>query len=310
MLKTLVKLGGINLYASTGLLHNLSMRSVYKDLLCTILCMNELLAERSAASDAPSSGEFGLIANAAFDTDDYTRQVEDLFITYASGRLGLRSGELLHFLNGVEDDWLDQDRKIIYIPKVSNCKCRYCRGRAEEVAARQDDMTMEDVLELYWQPKYKASIRAIPYGWDANIIDAVERFTNDVGGFSCSQSTINRRVNTLQDRAEIKGNLYPHALRAAAAFFWAERGLEAVYLQALMGWRDMRVANRYIRATGQQLKNRVADLMDVNNDENEIIEEYYKEDLPDPTEHVYDRTGRAQTQAKGSATQISQWVES
>jgi len=47
-----------------------------------------------------------------------------------------------------------------------------------------------------------------------------------------------------------KEKLYPHALRATAGFFWARQGLEAVYLQALMGWQDMRIANRYIRATG------------------------------------------------------------
>jgi hypothetical protein len=272
--------------------------------------MRELLVERNAARDAPSSGEFELIANAAFETDSYTRQVEDRFIVYGSGRLGLRSGALLHFLHGTEEKWLDRDRKVIYVPALSSCTCRYCHERAEEVAARREDKTKEDILELYWQPKYQASIRAIPYGWDADVIDAVERFADDVGGFSCSQSTINRRVNTLRDRAGIRGDLYPHALRAAAAFFWARQGLESVYLQALMGWKDMRVANRYIRATGQQLNDRVADLMGVEDREDEPIEQYQREDLPDPTERVYDRTGRAQAQSKGSATQLSQWAES
>jgi len=51
---------------------------------------------------------------------------------------------------------------------------------------------------------------------------------------------------------------------ATAGFFWARQGLEAVYLQALMGWQDMRIANRYIRATGQQLNDRVNDLMNVD----------------------------------------------
>lgn len=272
--------------------------------------MQELLVERNAARDAPSSSEFELICNATFDSDDYVRQVEDRFIAYGSGRLTLRSGELLHFLHGDESKWLDRERKVIHVPPLAHCTCRYCKKRAKKVAARREDMTQEEVLKRYWQPKYQASVRAIPYGWSAEVIDVVERFADVVGGFACAQSTLNRRVNTLRDRAGLEGELYPHALRAASAFFWAEKGLETVYLQAMLGWQDMRVANRYIRATGQQLNERVADLMGVDNCSNASIDEFKRDNLPDPTEQVYDRTGRAESQAKGSATQLSRWSES
>jgi len=149
----------------------------------------------------------------------------------------------------------------------------------------------------------------IPYGWSAESIDVVERFADDVGGFSFSQSTINRRISELQERAGLEGKLYPHALRATAGFFWARQGLEAVYLQALMGWQDMRIANRYIRATGQQLNDRVNDLMNVDSSIGKEQPQVEQQDLPDPTEEVYNRTGRAD-KASDQNTTLSHWLES
>jgi Phage integrase family. len=270
--------------------------------------MQELLQERNAARDAPTEREFQLLYNAAFGSDSYIRQTEDRFLVYGTGRYGLRSGEELHFLHGFEEEWLDRDRKVIKVPAHVDCDCRYCHERAEDIASRREE-TPEEIRELYWQPKYEASVRVIPYGWSAESIDVVERFADDVGGFSFSQSTLNRRLSELQERAGLEGKLYPHALRAAAGFFWARQGLEAVYLQALMGWQDMRIANRYIRATGQQLNDRVNDLMNVDSSIDKEQPQVEQQDLPDPTEEVYNRTGRAD-KASDQNTTLSHWLES
>jgi len=51
-----------------------------------------------------------------------------------------------------------------------------------------------------------------------------------------------------------------------------------------MGWQDMRIANRYIRATGQQLNDRVNDLMNVDSSIGKEQPQVEQQDLPDPTE--------------------------
>ncbi|WP_136690084.1 hypothetical protein [Halorhabdus amylolytica] len=52
-------------------------------------------------------------------------------------------------------------------------------------------------------------------------------------------------------------NIYPNALRAAAGLFWADLGLEAHYLQAIMGWNCIDVTVAYLRVSGRQLAQRI-----------------------------------------------------
>ena len=240
--------------------------------------------ERHAAQDAPTKAEFKGLLAAASRSDDCQRRIEDQFIVFGAGRLGFRSGELLHF----HSSWVDRQEKIIRIPNHDSCSCRYCRERAEALADDHDDVEFEEALKFYWKPKYPASVRAIPYGFSDQAIEVVETFLDEVGNLDVAQSTINRRVTALQERAGVGGRLYPHALRAAAAFHWAQKGLEALYLQALMGWEDMRIANRYIRATGRQLDNRLNQLASTGSDSScEDSVEIAPENLPDPTDAVY-----------------------
>ncbi|MDL0135147.1 tyrosine-type recombinase/integrase [Halobacterium salinarum] len=246
--------------------------------------------ERNAAQDAPSDSEFNRLFAVTGESDSRERRLEDQFITVGSGRLTMRSGELLHF----NPEWVDTTNQIIRIPNHDGCSCRYCRERAAERADEHEDVEFEEALKFYWKPKYDASVRAIPYGYSERVVDVVETFADEVGYLDIVQSTVNRRVNTLQERAGIGGRLYPHSLRAAAGFYWARKGLEAVYLQALMGWKDMRVANRYIRATGRQLDNRIQQLASTTQQEEEDDDEAYlvtdADELPDPTDAVHAAT--------------------
>lgn len=239
--------------------------------------------ERHAADHAPSDNEFNRLLEVAGAVNEANRRIEDQFIVYAAGRLGLRSGELLH----LNREWVDTDAKIIHIPAYDPCSCRYCQERVEELAENHEDVVYEEAIEFYWQPKYRASIRAIPYGFSDAAIAIVETFLEEVGHLDVAQSTVNRRVNTLEERAGVS-KVYPHALRAAAGFYWAKKGLEPMYLQAFMGWKDMRVANRYIRSTGRQLNNRIQQLAGVG--EQQAPEDYLitdPDDLADPTDAIY-----------------------
>lgn len=189
----------------------------------------------------------------AHNRDDRDRQLEDMFITVASGREGLRRGELIHF----KSDWLDRERKIINVPAHVDCDCAYCWDRAEEYAADRDGVEAEDVIDDLWQPKTEASVRAVYYGYSQRVVSVIERFADEIGTLDYAPSTINRRVDQLAEDAGIEGNIYPHALRAAAALFWADKGLEAHFLRAMMGWETMDVAVHYIRASGTQLAARI-----------------------------------------------------
>lgn len=237
--------------------------------------------ERHAAQDAIGPTAFDRLYSAACDIDDRDRRIENRFIVIGAGRLTHRSGELLHFC----EDWIDRDRKIIKIPYHENCWCRYCKERAEAFAA-ENEITAEKARELYWTPKTEGSARAIYYGFSERAIDTVETFADVVGELNMAQSTINRRVDRLADRAGIRSNLYPHALRATSAFYWAEQGLEAHYLQALFGWDDLRVARAYLQATGVQLRRRIESLHNVDSAPAEPTEP-----LPDPVDRMKEATG-------------------
>ena len=221
-----------------------------------------LMRTRSAVRDAPSEEEFERLYQATLESPSYERQVEDQFILLATGRLGLRSGEVLHFLSGDNKKWIDRESKQLKIPHHVACGCRYCQEQAQQAVETKPERDFEHIIDRYWKPKYSPSARAIPYDWSPRIVEVVERFTDLIGGFNIAQSTLNRRVNTLHERAGISGNTYPHALRAAAACWWANRGMSSPNLQAYFGWKDMRVAEAYIRLSGKELQKHVSRLLD------------------------------------------------
>lgn len=240
--------------------------------------------QQHAAYDALNVEQFDRLYAATFDgDDDYETELENRFIVAGSGRLTLRRGELLHF----NPDWIDRETKLLKIPPHVPCDCSYCEGRAEDFADDRD-MTTEEALESCWSPKTSAGVRAIYYGWSPLTIDAVEQFADVVGELEMDPSTINRRVDRLAERAHIKENIYPHALRASSAFFWADMGLEAAYLQAIMGWNSIEVAVAYLRASGYQLAQRIERAFAVG--DLSRPEAVPQEDVLPPSEEAIDQT--------------------
>jgi integrase len=172
-----------------------------------------------------------------------------------SGRLGLRAGEIAHFDVG----WLDEDRCLIHIPQHSPCRCGYCRRQAAQQAERQD-CTTEESLARRWRPKTPTSARAIPFDLSLRLELCVDRFTTRFEEFPRSRSTINRRVTAAARAADLEGHIYPHGLRATAASYHAYHGVAPVPLQAMMGWRDLTTAQKYIRISGTATANALRDV--------------------------------------------------
>lgn len=209
--------------------------------------------QRYAAQDAPNPEEMDALYAATFErADERQKELEDRFIVISGGRLTFRRAEMLHF----NASWVDPVNKMIEIPAHDECSCPYCVAQAQEYA-ENNDTTVEEALQHYWSPKTRASNRHVYYGWSEQTIDAVERFALEVGSLDMAPKTINNRLDALAEYAGIERNLYPHALRAASAMFFADLGIEAYYLQALMGWTDLDVAVSYLQASGVQIARRL-----------------------------------------------------
>jgi len=217
--------------------------------------------ERHAAADAPTQHELARLYAATFDQgDSRIVETENRFLVIGAGRVTMRKGELINFRPG----WLNRKAKIIEIPEHDACTCDYCIERALDYA-EDKDVSLEEALAHFWSPKTEASARAVYYGWSERTIAAVEEYADLVETWDKDQSTINRRIDKLAERAGIERNLYPHALRAASAFYFARLGLGPFFLPGAMGWEDPRTAVAYIRASGWQLAQRIETLLSCSN---------------------------------------------
>jgi len=240
---------------------------------------------RHSREDALTDRQFIRLLEAARELDS-PQDFETRVILFATGRLGLRAGELAHF----RAEWIDERERVLRIPSYQDCQqgtdggiCGYCRNRARdwlethtvthdealevlrddhpdlsedalsELAAQRvdDNPTFEDGLARRWQPKTEMGARTIPYDTNTRLEICIERFADRYDRFPKSKATINRRVNTAAELADLETNVYPHALRATAASTHAYREVSPYALMALMGWSDLDTAKTYIQASDE-----------------------------------------------------------
>lgn len=169
------------------------------------------------------------------------------FVLIAAGRLGLRAGEITH----IQEDWIDWGERIIHIPSYDPCECGACRSASRQSAACLEDSTFKEQLAQRWKPKTDNSARAVPFGFDDDVVEVLEEFFFCYDGYPASRSSINRRVDRVLEATGMPTEMcYPHALRATAATHHAYRGLPAAALQSLFGWADLETAMKYIRLSG------------------------------------------------------------
>ena len=177
------------------------------------------LTTRHTHEDVLTAREFELLLEACATLPE-PRDLQARFICLASGRLGLRGGEIAHF----QTNWLNWDRSILRVPKHEPCSCGYCRRQAAQEATHHDELTTEEALKDRWHPKTATSARAVPFDLSLRVELCIERFADRYDKFPLSRSTVNRRVDTVADEADIDGRVYPHSLRATAASYHAYQG--------------------------------------------------------------------------------------
>lgn len=202
---------------------------------------------RHSHQDALTEDQFRTLLDATDDLED-EYQAETYFILVAAGRLGMRGGEIAH----MREDWINWERSIITIPGHEPCECGYCRQSAKQsVGYNPESTTFESELAARWKPKTPTSARSVPFDYDDEIEATVTAFFEMHDEFPICRSSINRRVDRVMEAAGMDPDAcYPHALRATAATWHAYRGLAAVPLQNLMGWRRLATAQKYIRLSG------------------------------------------------------------
>lgn len=241
---------------------------------------------RYSRDDALTEREFVLLLESTNKLKPQ-KQIETKFILMAAGRLGLRGGEIAH----IDQSWVNESEKMIRVPKHHDCTggtnsgevCGYCRNRIRdylqthnvtfeeamgnveeefdgisheakvEIAEQrvEENLTIDDVKNEWWQPKTAAAVRSIPYDFDVRLQLTVERFFDKYNSFAKSKATLNRRVDTVAEKAPIDKSVYPHSLRATAATTHASRNVSPYALMSIMGWRDMDTARTYISASDE-----------------------------------------------------------
>jgi len=207
---------------------------------------------RHSHEDALTEASYRELVETAKQLDE-PFDAECVAVLVLGGRLGLRAGEIAH----VRDEWVNREQQVIEIPRHSPCRsgkhggiCGYCHKRAESAAAHNDDLSYEEALEQRWEPKTEKGARAVPYDFDAEIEAVVEAFFDEYEAWPTSRIGVNRRVDRVAEEADYDERVYPHALRATAASWHASRGVPPAALQALMGWAQLAVADKYVRLSG------------------------------------------------------------
>lgn len=194
--------------------------------------------------------------------------LEAMFVVLATGRLGLRIGELAH----ARRSWVNFDTGLISIPSVEPCSkgrdgglCGYCRRQTRRIAARDGSGDLAALREEYWQPKTTSAERAVPFGFAARVENIIEAFFEFHREVPFSVHTARRRVKLAAVVSSLTRRIYPHCLRATAASKHAYRGLNVPALQAMMGWAKIETAEKYIRLSGGRTKAALNDIYDQGN---------------------------------------------
>ena len=87
--------------------------------------------------------------------------------------------------------------------------------------------------------------------FDVRVQLIIEEFIDKYERFPISKATLNRRVNRVVNRANVKGRVYPHSLRATAASLLASRDVSLFSLMSFMGWNDIETARSYLSSSEQ-----------------------------------------------------------
>lgn len=217
---------------------------------------SQLARTNTSAENALSVEEYEKLLNGVQQLEPLYDLVME-FVVIATGRLGLRSGELMH----IRPEWVDHENKWIHVPAHEKCQrgrdggiCGMCRNLAKQTA-KQNDISREDAEKLYWKSKSARSERKVPYSFSDRCERVVTEYFEEFDKLQGSRNTIIRRLNKAVDLSDLeRDRVTPHGLRATAATYHAGTGIDVWTLQAMMGWAYAATAEHYILNSGERTK--------------------------------------------------------
>lgn len=244
--------------------------------------------------DTLEKGEFERLLSACEKTS-HPRQ--NRFLVLVMGRLGLRAAEVAHMK---DHWLLKQSKliRIPNHEPCDCCSCRAQAKQRVEVTNRKalawdmlnegsdtsqvvektdigpsllkkikkmeerpDTLSLEEAMQIQWRAKTENSARPVPYNLEDRTEEIVEEVIDEYGGCPVKRFRINKRVDKVAKLAGFDPmKVYPHALRATAAFNLAYLEVTPYQLMNWMGWNQLNTAMKYIKASGVMVKSAVKNI--------------------------------------------------
>lgn len=171
---------------------------------------------------------------------DYERMV-----IYGLIYTGMRNSEFLH----IERNWIDFNNGIISIPQYMVCPCYECK---KEFRTKKGNVKKPTGV---WKPKTKDGVRGVriltplmPFfkRYFQNHNSILETYGNRV--------EIWRILKRVYKRTKIQKQVFPHSIRATYATMAAERIDNPMDLKDIMGWKNLNVAESYVKMSKERMK--------------------------------------------------------
>jgi integrase len=210
----------------------------------------------TSAERAVTQDQFRDLLDAA-DEFEPVMDLQAKMLLYATGRLGLRVGELVH----MRESWLNREEGWISIPEHQPCQrgrdggiCGACHQSAKQMA-ETNDMPLEQAEQLYWKAKTVRAARDVPYTFHDGCAEILTRFFDEFDRFTLSAGSVARNCNKIAEKAGMDSDeVTAHGLRATAAMYHVDSGMDMWGLQSLMGWAYPNTARRYILSNSRRTK--------------------------------------------------------
>lgn len=165
--------------------------------------------------------------------DAASERLATCFVLLATGRLGLRPGEIQH----LHEAWVDWGRGELYVPARDPCACEHCWEAARVAQREGDGRDLADIVaEDCWAPPADGE-RTISFGWSRRLTAVL---ATALDTWTVFDRSVDEMLALLRETARISGATDPAAvtiasMRASAAQFYADAGFDADEVATLLG---------------------------------------------------------------------------
>jgi integrase len=184
------------------------------------------------------------------------------FVLVSIGELGLRAGEVAHMTRDDDNhNWVDLANCRITIPEWSPCNCGDCRSGARQEANQKENVSFEESMAERWKPVSESAQRTVHFHYNTDIVELYKRFFELYDEWPVSRTTINRRVKRIVRNSKLNrapNSINPQTLRACAAYYQADQGMNASALADMMGWKQDETSLKFIKSADDGVRSELS----------------------------------------------------